>query len=223
MLRKSHCLFASFMLLGMLISFQTSAQNSLFFVFLDSNPDREELAEGTLSAIMEGHLENIDRLYEEGNLLLAGPIDGGGGIFVLNANSLVEAQGFLETDPAISSDRFIVGTHEMEIEKGFICNQEKPYEMVQFKLIRYSPKEGASTDVPFNEHYDYVQTDEVLMSAAIRENDIIEYVIVLPNDADAGNFAINDPLISSGTYDYTVKTWWSTNQTFCTDKSKKIN
>lgn len=223
MLRKSHYLIASMLLLGMLLSFQTSAQNSLFFVFLETNPNRAELTESNLSAVMEGHLENIDRLYKEGDLFLAGPIDGGGGVFVLNANSLSAAQDLVETDPAVKADRFIAGTHEMEIEKGFICNQVKPYEMVQFKLLRYVPKEGATTEALFNEHYGYVQTDEVLMSAAIRNGDAIEYVIVLPNGFDASNFAINDPLISSGNYDYTVRSWWATDQTFCSDKSKKIN
>lgn len=223
MLRKSHYLIASMLLLGMLLSFQTSAQNSLFFVFLETNPNRAELTESNLSAVMEGHLENIDRLYKEGDLFLAGPIDGGGGVFVLNANSLSAAQDLVETDPAVKADRFIAGTHEMEIEKGFICNQVKPYEMVQFKLLRYVPKEGATTEALFNEHYGYVQTDEVLMSAAIRNGDAIEYVIVLPNGLDASNFAINDPLISSGNYDYTVRSWWATDQTFCSDKSKKIN
>lgn len=224
MLRKSPYLIASMMLLGMLLGLQTYAQNSLFFVFLDSNPNREELSEGNLSAIMEGHLENIDRLYEAGDLLLAGPIDGGGGVFVLKANSLSAAEDFLATDPAIKAGRFITSTYEMEIEKGFICDQVKPYEMVQFKLLRYTPKDGkGQVAAPFDERYGDIQTDNILFSAVIHNGDAIEYVIVLPNGVDGSKFAINDPLISSGNYNYQLKTWWATDQTFCSDKSKKIN
>jgi uncharacterized protein YciI len=223
MLRKSHYLRATLMLIIMLSAITGSAQNSLYFIFLNSNPNPAELSEGDLSAATEGHLENIDRLYKEGDLLLAGPFDKSGGVFVLKANSMQAAQDLLATDPSIKADRFIVETMEMEIEKGWICEQVKPHEMIKLNMLRYTPKEGNTKAVPYGEHYGYVQNDNVLFSTAIKNGDAIEYVIILPQGVDANDFTSKDPLVSSGTYETNVKAWWITDQAFCGDKSKKIN
>lgn len=54
-----------------------------------------------------GHLENINRLVEEGKLVVAGPIGKNErtyrGIFILNTPSLEEAETLLQTDPAIKA------------------------------------------------------------------------------------------------------------------------
>jgi uncharacterized protein YciI len=52
-----------------------------------------------------GHLENINRLVEDGKLIVAGPLKkndtGYRGIFILNVTTLEEAEKLLQTDPAI--------------------------------------------------------------------------------------------------------------------------
>ncbi|MEO8766634.1 MAG: YciI family protein [Ginsengibacter sp.] len=57
-------------------------------------------------SLFAGHMENIGRLAEEGNLVIAGPFgknDKYRGLFVLNTASFDEAKKMLETDPAIKN------------------------------------------------------------------------------------------------------------------------
>lgn len=57
-----------------------------------------------------GHMDNINRLVEEGKLIVAGPLSKNEnnyrGIFILNVKSIAEAEELLKTDPAIS-ERFL--------------------------------------------------------------------------------------------------------------------
>lgn len=59
-----------------------------------------------INACFRGHMENINRLAEEGKLIVAGPLGRNEknyrGIFILNAATLEEAEALLQTDPAIS-------------------------------------------------------------------------------------------------------------------------
>lgn len=52
-----------------------------------------------------GHMNNINRLVELGKLIVAGPLGKNDktyrGIFILNTTDLKEAEGMLQTDPAI--------------------------------------------------------------------------------------------------------------------------
>lgn len=54
-----------------------------------------------------GHMTNITRLVETGELIVAGPLGKNDhsyrGIFILNVNSIEKAEELLQTDPAISS------------------------------------------------------------------------------------------------------------------------
>ncbi len=58
-----------------------------------------------INACFRGHLENINRLAEEGKLIVAGPLGRNEknyrGIFILDATTLEEAEALLQTDPAI--------------------------------------------------------------------------------------------------------------------------
>lgn len=55
-----------------------------------------------------GHMENIGRLVESKQLIVAGPFGENDndfrGLFILNVTSLEEARALLETDPAIKAD-----------------------------------------------------------------------------------------------------------------------
>ena len=59
-----------------------------------------------IDSLFAGHLKNINRLAENGSLVVAGPFgknDKYRGLFVLNASTYDEAKKMLETDPAISN------------------------------------------------------------------------------------------------------------------------
>lgn len=70
---------------------------------------KEEAAE-----LMRAHLDNINRLAEEGVLVLAGPfLDGGElrGIYIFDVASVEEARKLTETDPAINAGRLAMELH----------------------------------------------------------------------------------------------------------------
>jgi uncharacterized protein len=63
--------------------------------------------------IQAGHMENIGRLANEGKLLVAGPFGDDTdlrGIFILDCESVEEAEKLVNTDPAV-----IAGTLRMEL------------------------------------------------------------------------------------------------------------
>jgi len=61
----------------------------------------------TTDSLFAGHLSNINKLAEENKLVVAGPFGKNDndfrGIFILNVNTLNEANKILETDPAIKA------------------------------------------------------------------------------------------------------------------------
>lgn len=61
--------------------------------------------------LMKGHFGMINRLAEEGKLILAGPFSNGGevrGIYLFDVKTIEEAQKLTETDPSIKEGYFKV-------------------------------------------------------------------------------------------------------------------
>jgi len=62
----------------------------------------------TAAKIQEGHMANINKLYYEGKLKVAGPFGDNGnwlGIFIFDCKTKEEVEQLLKTDPAVSSGR----------------------------------------------------------------------------------------------------------------------
>jgi len=81
--------------------------------FLKKGPNRSTdtvIAKNLLMA----HLQNIQRLAEEGKLIVAGPfLDDQDirGIYIFNVSSLEEAKKLTETDPAIQAGSLVMELH----------------------------------------------------------------------------------------------------------------
>ncbi len=78
-----------------------------WFVMLIKGANRNQDS-ATAVKIQEGHMANINRLYYEGKLKVAGPFGGGGnwsGIFIFDCTTKEEVEKYLQTDPAVSSGR----------------------------------------------------------------------------------------------------------------------
>lgn len=80
---------------------------------LKAGPNRSQ--DSTEAAeLQRAHMENINRMAEEGTLLLAGPfLDGGAlrGVYVFDVESVEEARALTETDPAIQTGRLEMELH----------------------------------------------------------------------------------------------------------------
>jgi len=81
--------------------------------FLKRGPNR---GQDSLEAarLQKAHLENINRLAEEGKLVIAGPFMDDGelrGIYVFNVSTIEDAKRLTETDPSVKAGRLIMELH----------------------------------------------------------------------------------------------------------------
>ena len=92
-----------------------------YIVFLKRGPAWSPDTTPEVRAVLEGHMANIQRLWHEKKLVVAGPISDSGdirGIFIFQAGSVEEARAMTETDPAIKAGRFVAEIHPWWVEKG---------------------------------------------------------------------------------------------------------
>lgn len=84
--------------------------------FLKKGPNRD-LDSAESYKLQMAHLQNIDRMAEEGKLVLAGPFFGDfdlRGIYIFNVESIEEAKDLTNSDPAIQA-----GSLEMELMEWY--------------------------------------------------------------------------------------------------------
>lgn len=100
-----------------------------YFCLLTRGPNS---GTGTLDerrAAQAAHMANIQRLADEGKLLVAGPFMDGGdwrGIFIFKCASLEEAQALVASDPLIKDGRLRAEIHPWLTMKGSIRDPEFP-------------------------------------------------------------------------------------------------
>ena len=74
-----------------------------------------------LEALQSAHLNHLNKLKEEGILLLAGPFqdaDQKRGIVILNTHSIAAARSALEADPGFQAGRFSYEYNELLVPPG---------------------------------------------------------------------------------------------------------
>ena len=84
-----------------------------YFVMLIKGNNRTHDS-ATAAKIQEGHMANINRLYNEGKLKVAGPFGDDGnwrGVFIFDCATEEEVRKLLDTDPAISAGRLSYEIH----------------------------------------------------------------------------------------------------------------
>ncbi|MEM1405359.1 MAG: YciI family protein [Bacteroidota bacterium] len=99
-----------------------------YFVELISNPDRPELPKAAVDSIQRAHMANISHMIEDRKLLLAGPFENGGGIFIFDVASLEEAEELAVNDPAVKAGRLLTEIRPWYTSKGAFTLESKPSE-----------------------------------------------------------------------------------------------
>jgi len=106
------------------------------FVFLNSKPDKAEISTEEEDSLQTAHRKNIHRLVVEGKMIVAGPFENGGGIFIFKSGSVAEVKQWLMTDPAIKANRWNVEMFPIRFIKGGVCLTAEPYEMTTYNFTR---------------------------------------------------------------------------------------
>ena len=84
-----------------------------WFVMLTKGENRSHDS-ATAAKIQEGHMANINRLYYDGKIKVAGPFGDDGiwrGIFIFDCPDRQEVETLLKTDPAIAAGRLSYEIH----------------------------------------------------------------------------------------------------------------
>ena len=91
-----------------------------YMVFLKSGPNRSQDSTEAMK-IQIAHLNNIQKMANEGKLAIAGPfLDNTElrGIFILNVESIEEAEKLVSEDPAVKAGRLTYEIHPWMSAKG---------------------------------------------------------------------------------------------------------
>ena len=81
--------------------------------FLKAGPNRSQDS-ATAADLQKAHMANINRMAEEGKLVMAGPFEDDGelrGIYIFNVPTLEEAKALTESDPAVQAGRLVMELH----------------------------------------------------------------------------------------------------------------
>jgi len=129
------------LLLVVMLTFgELSAQDfDRVFVFLNVNPNKETISEDSVNSLMELHFQNMATLGTQGKLINAGPFEGGGGLFVMNSPSIDTVKQWLQTDPAVKANRWMIEMYPFTTTEGGSCVVGVEYEMVMYQFVRYVP------------------------------------------------------------------------------------
>ena len=91
----------------------TNGMKKYVMAFLKAGPNRPK--DSTVAAQLQAaHMKNIQRMADDGMLILAGPfLDGKElrGIYIFNVESLEEARKLTETDPAVKAGSLVMELH----------------------------------------------------------------------------------------------------------------
>ena len=224
MLKKQGLLFLTIVLIINILKAQDVG--GYYFVMLNTNPNRDELPKEKVNEIQAAHLANIDSLAKAGSLVAAGPFNGGGGLFILKAESLAQAQTIMNSDPAIKADRFITELYPMRLNMGSICPVGENYEMTEYQFVKYQP---------VKEKLEEMSADKLLKLQMKHVKFLKEVVHPVHFIAEAGfqpekggffvsqkgeedaidKFLRSDPLTKSGCFKAELKILWIAKGTFC--------
>ncbi|HYF67904.1 MAG TPA: YciI family protein [Ohtaekwangia sp.] len=212
---------SSIILLCILIPGLMQAQDKMYsIVFLNKNANAPKITKEESATLMQGHLDNINRLAKEGKLLAAGPFEGGGGLFILSTTSVEEAKAWLATDPGIVANRWRIEIYPYQPRYGSVCPVKEPYEMTHYTFIRYDAIVSKVTAGNFPEimmkHDQYMKqlknTGNVITEAVFNERD--GGILVMKGELQP-EVIENDPGIQAGLIQHEIKKLYIAEGSFC--------
>ena len=196
-----------------------SSETSYVLVFLNSNPHREVLPEHQLDSLQSAHMANINRLAKEGKLIVAGPFEGGGGIFVLQTADLAEARSWVQTDPAVQAKRFIVELFSYSPRIGSFCRVEGKITMASYHFVRYTASDTASPSALKEAWADHrIQVGQISSADSVLSEGILDggrgAILIVKGKFDE-SLIREDPAVRGGYLEAAVKEIWIAHGALC--------
>lgn len=89
-------------------------------------PNKETQIENTERIkIQQQHMANIKKMATEGTLVLAGPFEQGGGLYILDAKDFATAEAMIKEDPTVSNNLNTYKIRPWYTEKGLFTLENK--------------------------------------------------------------------------------------------------
>jgi uncharacterized protein YciI len=210
------------LIIGCMLSSLTafSQQQAYTIVFLNKNPDAQQISKTEVDKIMAGHSETRERLAKEGKLLAAGPFDGGGGLYVMKTGSVDEAKTWISNDPGILAKRWNVEIFRYKPRFGGICPVGENYTMTNYTFIRFDAIVSKSTAQNYPEilkqHDEYlktlISTGNVVTEAVFSDRD--GGILILKGDLQR-EVIESDPAVQQGLIEFQIKKFYTAKGAFC--------
>ncbi len=199
--------------LCLLLSTRCALAQGLVLVFLHHRADKAEVPKAQLDKIMDGHQANIRKMANEGKLLVAGPFEGGGGIFIFNSASVDEVGQWLETDPGVRAERWKIEIQPYHGHVGRPRLVKEPLEMINYNFVRFIPyiAKFNINDVPelLKKHDDYLKeigrTGNVVAEGTFGDTE--GGILVIKGNLDASVIEA-DPAVREGLLEIEIKKWY---------------
>lgn len=161
-------------------------RRQVFLVLLKRPANAPQLSKEAADKLQEAHMANIRKLHQEHKLLMAGPfVDDTTlrGIFVLQAESLAQAQEWAHSDPAIQGGRLEAEIHGPWGIDGNVIHDpgENPQGMEQYTVVLSMTGGNWKPDTP------------AFAEAMTRHVAFMKDVSARGDVALAGTFAFSDP------------------------------
>jgi uncharacterized protein YciI len=222
-LRSGELLFIS--LLASAISLAQSEPNAqkYFFVLLKRPSIAPQLSKEAGDKLQEEHMANIRRLHSEHKLVVAGPFTDDTslrGIFVFKAESLMQAQGWADTDPAVKAGRLAADVHgPWLIDLNAIHEPETTQGMEQYTLVLLMSGEKWNPSAPefvevMKQHHAFVKemTEKGKIAVAgpfpFEDPGVLRGVTVYRAGAEGtAKIVQDDPIIKAGLVKAEMHPW----------------
>ena len=192
------------------------------FVFLNKNPNKEQISEEAQKKLIDQHMANMGVLASEGKLINAGPFEGGGDIFVMNTASVDTVAKWVQTDPAIRAKRWIIEMFPFTTTVGGSCTVGENYEMVTYQFVRYTPtnqianyKADANSEniAALSELIQQLKGSDELLMAGLFDNN--EGGVMVVKDKEGVEQVKSSAMHSTGYYDFDFNELWIAKGSFC--------